>query len=960
MNRIKIFFVFFFFSTSILVSASTIRVPLDQPNIQSGIYAAGDGDIVLVSDGTYMGNGNRDLDFLGKRIIVRSENGADFCIIDCQGSSSSIHRGFYFHRGEGPYSVLRGFTIKNGYHYHYGGGIFCHNSSPTIEFNTISNNQGKAGGGIYCLNSTAIIDHNNIVQNNGSGPYYNLQGGGISCEDASPLITNNTIADNVAGRQSTSDTTLGGGGICMILNSSPTIKNNIISGNTVINGDGGGIACYSSGSPFIAGNDIIDNAAVPYSLEVKGGGIACEYSSPTLLSNIIEGNSAGYFGGGIYCGLESHPLIVNNLIIGNEASHVVRDDGGGGIYCYGYGSSPIITYSVISGNTAEEYGGGIYCDYFASPRITNSILWQNSAANGQEIYIGNYYYISHLTISYSNVPAGAASVVVESGCTLNWGFGMINADPIFVTDPQGSYYLSQVASGQAQDSPCVNAGDPQSEGIGGTTRTDSIQDAGIMDMGYHYNLIAADASGPYTGDADEDITFDASRSYSSNGDITGYRWDFNRDAVWDTHWLNDPITPYRYEEKYHGWVRLEVRDTGNYTATCMTKMNLKTIYIDDDAIHDPGRGDTSVSDFEEDGSMVHPFDAIQQGIDAAHDGDKVRVLDGTYTGNGNRDLDFYGKAITVGSESGPGQCIIDCEGNETDPHRGFNFHSGEEEDSIVQGFTIQNGFISADRARGGGINCELSSPTINNNIITGNTVYSATENSLGGGIYCQYNHPEITNNIITNNSATGPGGIGGGVYFMCKQKYAFRYTSFTNNLISGNYAQMHTGGILCGSDSDNSMILDCCTIIDNSAGDYGGGLYVSYPGRWIFIKNSIIRGNTPVEIYYIQEAPSITYSDVMGGFSGDGNIDADPRFISGPTGDYYLFQSIEGGRSPASPCIDAGDPGSEMIYGTTRVDEYPDLGNIDMGYHYLTDRKYGPDPLLEEPTDLTLKFKNQE
>ncbi len=62
--------------------AATIHVPGDQPTIQAGIDAAMDGDIVLVADGTWTGVGNRDIDFLGKAITVRSENGPDSCIID--------------------------------------------------------------------------------------------------------------------------------------------------------------------------------------------------------------------------------------------------------------------------------------------------------------------------------------------------------------------------------------------------------------------------------------------------------------------------------------------------------------------------------------------------------------------------------------------------------------------------------------------------------------------------------------------------------------------------------------------------------------------------------------------------------------------------------------------------------------------------------------------------------------
>jgi hypothetical protein len=108
------------------------------------------------------------------------------------------------------------------------------------------------------------------------------------------------------------------------------------------------------------------------------------------------------------------------------------------------------------------------------------------------------------------------------------------------------------------------------------------------------------------------------------------------------------------------------------------------------------------------------FNNIQAAIDDSNDGDTIIVSDGTYTGDGNRDIDFLGKAITLRSENGPVNCIIDCQGSEADPHRGFTFHSGEGPNSVLAGLTITNGA----RFGAGGIHCEYSSPKITNCVIT--------------------------------------------------------------------------------------------------------------------------------------------------------------------------------------------------------------------------------------------------
>jgi hypothetical protein len=235
---------------------------------------------------------------------------------------------------------------------------------------------------------------------------------------------------------------------------------------------------------------------------------------------------------------------------------------------------------------------------------------------------------------------------------------------------------------------------------------------------------------------------------------------------------------------------------------------------------------------------------IQAGIDAASGGDTVLVADGTYTGTGNKDLDFNGKAITVQSENGHESCIIDCvaEG------RAFYFHSGEGEDSVLSGFTLTNGRVGTYSEDGGGaILCEGSSPTIincsfsRNGAFNGGAIYNSGDHLTitncifsnwadndGGAIYNSGDHLTITNCIFSNAAHQACGGA------ICSSGGSLTITdsSFSDNFATGIGAIYNSGG---------SLTITNCSFSEHEADGDGGAIGNSYATS-VTITNCIFSG----------------------------------------------------------------------------------------------------------------------
>jgi len=481
----------------------TLHVPSEYKTIQSSLDAAVDSDIVLVAEGLYSGDGNRDLDFKGKSITLRSENGPESCIIDCNGTENDPHRGFHFHSGEDTNSVLEGFTITNGYSKPScpGGAISCNYSSPCISNCIIINNlSGYSAGAMYNHHSSpTLIDC--IFADNSA----HRHGGGIyNCNESNPTLTNCKFLGNFA-----EEPWYGcGGGMFNRSNSNPTLSNCAFNENSA-NYKGGGM--YNDESNPILNNCIFSrNTSESY-----GGAIFESLSNPMIANCTFKGNSTGYYGGGI-SNSGSAPTLSNCLFIENLANY------GGGMYNYtssptvinctfsrnsvNYDGGAISNYSdsstrvancTFSGNFANGNGGGIHnddsileltsstfvgnlaplgkalsCDswyrqYPSNLQVTNSVFWNDKPLTPPPpISLLTRTTMKYIFDSFSNeISQTDNSKITATYSDVQDGFpgeGNIDVDPCFV-DPgywdaggiwvDGDYHL-------LLDSPCIDSGDP--------------------------------------------------------------------------------------------------------------------------------------------------------------------------------------------------------------------------------------------------------------------------------------------------------------------------------------------------------------------------------------------------------------------------------------------------------------------------------------------------------------------
>ncbi|MBN2541369.1 right-handed parallel beta-helix repeat-containing protein [bacterium] len=747
-----------------------------------------------------------------------------------------------------------------------------------IKNNTIRGNQN---GGICIKQSNAIIK-NNVIANNSTA----YEGGGILCDYYwNQLITDNTIAGNTATY---------GGGIACTRNIESSIANNIIFGNYACNGGGGvysssnnielmnnrisynvtdsvggGIAC-SGGSAFIFYNSILENKAS------KGGGLGfIEDATGKIVNNSIY-NNYSILGGGVY-GKGSIIAIEKNLILNNGADEkggaiaflnnsqnqkvqrnkISYNESGNGSVIYSLGSKSIIENNIINDNLstnsgtihctfsevrivnntitenfANESGGAIFAGDSSEINVFNTILWNDSASIGSEIYLAdssigvNAIIVTSSDIDSEDCYAGEGSEIV-------WMEGNINVLPQF----------SDTLYNLLESSPCIDAGNLFAITISGDTITAPMID--------------------YTGKP---------RPLLSNWDIGACEYSSDTlhtvcgivCGVWEA--LHSPI--------YVGcdiFIPLDstlviepgcsVIFLGHFKFEIENNALLKAIGTESDSIVFSAI-DTNFSDTS---GGFYGLRFINAALGCSLSYCKIEYGHAI----GEEEEDRKGGAIYCDSST---IVIENCNITKSHADEGGSGMYIYNSNAIISENKVSNNFS------GSAVYCYKSQCNVINNEIENNQngngillyyTYSSINNNFinlneGCGIYCDGNgEVYISDNIIMNNCTDGHGG---GVLIAGSTK-----PIISNNVITYNVSGNCGGGIYYGGDPGYYIINN---MISNNTALYGGGIGAKYNRKPFIINNTIVNNNASKGggLYFFYDCKPIIFNTILwGNIADEGN-----------------------------------------------------------------------------------------
>ncbi|MBL7186538.1 MAG: hypothetical protein ISS70_09440 [Phycisphaerae bacterium] len=335
------------------------------------------------------------------------------------------------------------------------------------------------------------------------------------------------------------------------------------------------------------------------------------------------------------------------------------------------------------------------------------------------------------------------------------------------------------------------------------------------------------------------------------------------------------------------------------------------------------------------------------------------ILDGFTIAGGNANVPSNRNGAGMFNRYGTPQ-IIDCTFRENSASsNGGGMYNDRANPSLINCAFVRN-YVED---KGGGMNNYQSAPDLTNCTFEGNSALyggggmhndesnpslancAFTENSAryGGGMYSDASDPVLTNCIFTRNYGID---YGGGLYNTLDSSLILGNCIFTENR-----AHIYGGGI---STNRSDLILANCTFVRNSAPD-GSSLACNsneQKGRSdVALTNCILRDSDNPIWVYDRSTVDVSYSNIFGGWPGEGNIDANPRFVDAYSHRVPGTAQDDLRLAPSSPCIDSGDPGYVSGLDETDFDANPRItaGRIDMGAYEFQSLIYVDDDAPGDP-----------
>lgn len=353
----------------------------------------------------------------------------------------------------------------------YGGAIYIADSSPDIIGNTFKNNSATFAGGALSIwrQNTAVtpLIKNNLFEGN-SAP----SAGAIDIKsNVVPHIEANQFINNTA--------SVSGGAIWQssIAAGTVTYKNNVFSGNTT-NQRGGAIRSISAMSSF--DGDVFENnstssfngGAIHFNNENtatltncrfsgnsanNGGAISIQDGGTVVFDRCtINNNTANASGGALLLDAYVNATFTNCLIAQNTASNL------GGVVRMSLFCDPLFVNCTFAGNHANTNGAVASLYWASNPTFANCLWWGNTAVGGNQLLVQDY--IQNFCVpnfDHCLIDGGQSSFSMGTSSVGDW-VNVINEDPLFVLEPQGSGANFDALSADfrlsAEDSPAVAAG----------------------------------------------------------------------------------------------------------------------------------------------------------------------------------------------------------------------------------------------------------------------------------------------------------------------------------------------------------------------------------------------------------------------------------------------------------------------------------------------------------------------